>query len=206
MSEPYTFRTWVLDNWMRAGLVTAIVLIATLPALWEEGNLALLLTLALLPIYMIHQYEEHAHGRFIADANATIGKGYPVFTPESVFVINIVGVWVLFTVACYLAAYVELGLALIPAYLVLFNALTHLVATLALRRYNPGLYTALALFVPWSVPLIFYISDRVDNVWLYNVVGLVVALVVHAAIIAFALRRRRALESAGSSGVVAAAG
>lgn len=206
MDEAYTFRTWVLDNWMRAGLVTAIVLLALLPLFWDRSELALLLTFVLLPIYMIHQYEEHAHGRFIADTNATIGKGYPVFTPESVFVINIGAVWALFIAVFYLATYVELGLALIPAYLVAVNALTHVAGTLALRRYNAGLYTALALFIPWSVPLIFYISDRIDSVWLYNILGMVVALAVHAAILGYALHRRSALAGAGPPGMAVAAG
>jgi hypothetical protein len=206
MDGAYAFRAWVLDNWMRAGGVTAVVLLALFPLFWDQNELALLLTYVLLPLYMIHQYEEHAHGRFIADANATIGKGYPVFTPEVVFVINIGAVWALFAVSFYLATYVELGLALIPAYLVAVNAVTHVVGTSVLRRYNPGLWTALALFIPWSVPLIIYVSDRIDGVWLYNIVGLVVALAVHAAIMAYAVHRRSQLEGAGPPGVAVATG
>jgi hypothetical protein len=206
MDEAYTFRAWVLDNWMRAGLIAAIALLALLPLFWDQDELALLLTYVLLPLYMIHQYEEHAHGRFIADTNATIGRGYPVFTPEVVLVINIGAVWALFSVLFYLATYVELGLALIPAYLTAVNAVTHIIGTLVLRRYNPGLYTAVALFVPWSVPLIFYVSDRIDGVWLYNIIGLVIALAVHAAIMAYALHRRSRLEGAGPPGVAVATG
>jgi len=49
---------------------------------------------------MIHQYEEHAHGRFVEIFNSTIGGGRRVLTKVSAFWINIRGVWLL-SRACF---------------------------------------------------------------------------------------------------------
>jgi len=204
MESRYALRPWFLDNWMRAGLIVALITLALLPVLWETADHALLLILTLLPVYMIHQYEEHAHGRFVADFNATIGNGLPVLTKTSAFVINVGGVWLLDLPAFYLAAYVDLGFALIPAYLMTVNAIVHILGTLATRRYNPGLYTALALFIPWGVFMTVYVSERTDNALAFNILGLAIALAVHAGIVIFALHRRRELTASAQSFVRAA--
>ena len=204
MAHEYQFRPWFLNNWMRAGLIVAVVTLALLPVLWNTADHSLLLILTLLPVYMIHQYEEHAHGRFVADFNTTIGKGLPVLTKTSAFAINVGGVWLLDLPAFYLAAYVDLGFALIPAYLMTVNAVVHVLGTLATRRYNPGLYTALALFIPWGVFMTVFISARTSNALAFNIFGLVVALAIHAGIVIFALRRRRELTASAQSFVRAA--
>ena len=118
--------------------------------LLTTNNLSLILLYTLLPVYMIHQYEEHAHGRFVDFFNSTIGKGYDVLTKASALWINILEVWVLFVVSFYLAKYVAIGIALVPVYATVFDGFTHAIASIVLRRYNPGLYTALVLTVPWG--------------------------------------------------------
>ena|SRR5215203_513060 len=110
-----------------------------MPVLLTADNAPLVLACTLLPVYMIHQYEEHAHGRFVAFFNATIGGGREVLMKVLAFWINVLDVWLLFLVSFYLAKYVALGFALVPVYLVLVNGITDLVTTVLLRRYNPGL-------------------------------------------------------------------
>ena len=56
-------------------LPAAVLIQCTLPVLLTADNAPLVLVCTLLPVYMIHQYEEHAHGRFVAFFNATIGGG-----------------------------------------------------------------------------------------------------------------------------------
>jgi uncharacterized protein with HXXEE motif len=92
----------------------------------------------------------YAHGRFVDFFNSTIGKEYNVLTKVSVFWINILEVWVLFIVSFYLARYVAIGVAFVPVYAAIFNGFTHAIASIVLRRYNPSLYTALVLFLPWG--------------------------------------------------------
>jgi hypothetical protein len=108
----------------------------------------------------------------------------------------VVGLFPVFLVSFYLAKYVALGFAFVPYWLTLFNGLTHVVASLLLRRYNPpGLYTNLALFFPWGLFLLIYFFGVVASDLLFNVVGLLAAVVGHALIVVYALRRRSKLEA-----------
>ena len=190
----YRLGPWVIDNWSRMALPFAVLALVSLPIFLGGGNLPMLLLYTLLPVYMIHQYEEHAHGRFVEFFNATIGRGHEVLTKVSAFWINVLEVWVLFIVTFYLARYVALGFAFIPVWLTVFNGLTHVIASVSLRRYNPGLYTSLALFLPWGLFLLVYFSGVVATDLLFNVVGLLAAVIGHALIVIYALRRRRKLE------------
>jgi Protein of unknown function with HXXEE motif len=189
----YKLAAWVVENWSRMALPFAVLALVSLPIFASGGNLPLVLLYTLLPVYMIHQYEEHAHGRFVEFFNATVGKGHDVLTKTSAFWINILEVWVVFLFTFYLARYVALGFALVPVWLTLFNGLTHVVASLTLRRYNPGLYTSLALFFPWGLFLLVYFSGVVARGVVFNVIGLLAAVIGHAVIVVYALRRRRRL-------------
>ena len=142
---------------------------------------------------MIHQYEEHAHGRFVGFYNSTIGGRRRVLTKVSAFWINILGVWLLVLASFYLARYVTLGLAFVPVYLILVNAATHVLASVRLRTYNPGLYTSVVLFLPWGTFLAVHFSGIVRASLLFYGIGLLLAVVEHAAIALYAISRRRKL-------------
>jgi hypothetical protein len=68
-----------------------------------------------------------------------------------------------------------------------------------LRRYNPGLYTSLALFFPWGIFLLIYFNAVTRYSLLFNGVGLLVGVLLHAIIIGYLLRRRGRLLSASST-------
>ena len=120
-------------------LPAAVLILCTLPVLLTADNAPLVLACTLLPVYMIHQYEEHAHGRFVDFFNSAIGKEYNVLTKVSAFWINILEVWVLFIVSVYLAKYVAIGVAFVPVYATIFNGFTHAIASIVLE------------IQPWSV-------------------------------------------------------
>jgi hypothetical protein len=95
-----------------------------------------------LPIYMLHQYEEHGHGAFKEYGNSTLLRRHGQLTDANIFVINIGGVWAVDLVTLYLACYRRLGLGLLAPYLAIVNGPIHLLPALATRRYNPGALTA----------------------------------------------------------------
>jgi hypothetical protein len=198
----YRFRSWFVDNygWARMSLPFAVLALCSLPIFLTANNLWLILLYTLLPVYMIHQYEEHAHGRFVDFFNSTIGKEYDVLTKASAFWINILEVWVLFIVSFYLAKYVATGIALVPVYATVFNGFTHAIASIVLRRYNPGLYTALLLFLPWGIFLLVYFNAITQSSLVFNGVGLLVSILLHAIIVGYALRRRSKLETRSQRG------
>jgi Na+-translocating ferredoxin:NAD+ oxidoreductase RnfE subunit len=155
----------------------------------------LILLYTMLPVYMIHQYEEHAHGRFVAFVNSVIGKGHEVLTKVFAFWINILDVWLVFLVSFYLAKYVAIGFALVPIYLTILNAVTHAIAGVVLRKYNPGLYTSLGLFFPWGAFLLVYFNWIIQANLLFNGIGILAGIAGHAVIVIPVLRRRNRLET-----------
>ena len=203
MPDRYRFVAWLVAdwNWARLTLPCAVVWLLLLPVVWAAERASLLLLSTLLPVYLIHQYEEHAEGRFVAFVDAELGGGRPVLTPLAAFWINALGVWLLFLVAFYLARYLALVFALVPIYAMLVNGLTHVAAGLALRRSNPGLVTSLVLFLPWGGFLLVWINGRTGAVLADNAVALLIALLLHAVIVAYAVRRRRRLLVAGGQPV-----
>jgi hypothetical protein len=147
--------TFIADSWQKALPVLAIVGVALWLALFradpasEQAMFA-----ALLVIYMLHQIEEHLWpGGFRQFTNARVFESgrddWPV-DPGGVALVNIGYVWLpVAAAALFPGALRWLGLAWVA--LTLINAVTHIVTSIRFRCYNPGLVTAIVLFVPFTV-------------------------------------------------------
>ena len=186
--------TRLCDNWVYGGFLAALMLLLLTPVLASGWSLALLLIWLQLPVYMLHQYEEHDGDRFRRFVNATIGGGKEVLSRLDVFVINIGGVWGVDAAAFLLAARVDLGLGLVAVYLSLVNAFGHCAQALALRRYNPGLATAIGLFIPLGLVTLRVLAGHPEVTRTDHILGLAVALLIHAAIIVRVVSRKRQLR------------
>jgi hypothetical protein len=182
----------LVQNWVYGGSLAGVLLLLLLPAIDGGWPGALVLVYLLLPIYMLHQWEEHDDGRFQRAVNATIGRGRDVLPARAIFVINI-GVWVLNLLAFALAGHAGIGWGLIGVYAMLVNALVHVADALAKRAYNPGLVTAIVLFLPMGGAALWSIAATGEASALQHVVGLVVALAIHAGIVAYVLGNVRRL-------------
>lgn len=179
--------------WVYGGFLAGFLLLALLPIFTAGLSLAFLFVVLQLPIYMLHQYEEHDDDRFRHFVNREVGGGLEVLTPGAVFVINIGGVWLLNVVSIWLTATVGVGFGLIGIYAVLVNALVHVVPALATRRYNPGLVTAIVLFLPLGGAAAWLVTATGRAGLAYHLLGLAVAVALHLAIVASVLSRRRRL-------------
>ena len=182
----------LVRNWVYGGFLSGILLLILLPSFASGWSLALVAVFLQLPVYMIHQFEEHDDDRFRLFVNLTMGRGREVLSPAVVFVINVPGVWGVIAASLLLAKSVALGLGLIGIYLTLVNAVVHVISAVASRGYNPGLVTAILMFLPsgcfglWAV-------DRSGGVgWGYHVLGIGTALAIHAAIMIHIRLRRGA--------------
>ncbi|MEM1313148.1 MAG: HXXEE domain-containing protein [Pseudomonadota bacterium] len=101
-----------------------------------------------LGAYMIHQWEEHDGDRFRRYVNDRLGGGREILTPRAILWVNLPLVWGL-NVACVLAAAAGSdGWAAPALYLVLVNGLGHAAQAIRFREANPGLWSALLIFVP----------------------------------------------------------
>jgi hypothetical protein len=103
---------------------------------WELPILVIYLQ---IPVYMLHQVEEHTDDRFRQFVNLNVFGGKDVLTPESILVINIPGVWGVTLLSLYAALFFGTGWGLSGIYLVVVNGIIHLLAGLVFRAYNPGL-------------------------------------------------------------------
>ncbi|HEX3745638.1 MAG TPA: HXXEE domain-containing protein [Bryobacteraceae bacterium] len=186
--------SWLYRHWVAAALITGIFLLVLLPALAQSWSVALLLVYLQLPIYLFHQVEEHTGDRFRVHVNLMFG-GVEALTPEAVLVINIPGVWGVGMLALYAALFFGVGWGLTPIYLVLVNALIHLAAGVAKREYNPGLWTALVLFLPIGAFALWSVNSTPGVSTLQNMVGLAIAILIHVAIVVHTASRARKLAA-----------
>jgi hypothetical protein len=168
------------------GSLAGLLLLCLTPLLTHGWPGALAVTFLQLPVYMIHQYEEHDSDRFRLFINRMLGKGREVLTPAAVFVINVPGVWGVIAVALYLTSAINPGFGLIAVYLLLVNAIAHMAAAVVLRMYNPGLITAVLLFLPLSA---YSFTQFHDAGLAFQAIGLGSAVAIHAAIVGYARSR-----------------
>lgn len=173
---------WLYRYWVSAALIMGIFLCLLLPALGQSWSMQLLLIYLLIPVYMFHQVEEHTGDRFREYVNRMFG-GVEALTPEAVLVINIPGVWGVGLLALYAALFFGTGWGLAPIYLVLVNAVIHVAGAIARRAYNPGLWTALVLFLPLGAIALWSVNSTPGVSTAQNVVGLAIAILIHVAIV-----------------------
>lgn len=181
----------LFDNWVYGGFLAGLLLLALSPLITSHWPAAVTATFFCLPAYMIHQYEEHDKDRFRALVNRMLGNGHEVLTRRAVFLINILGVWGGIAVAIWLAARVDTGFALIAIYLLLLNALLHIVQAVVTRSYNPGLVTGIVLFVPISCWSWIAVDRSGASTPAMHAIGLGAAVAIHLAIVIPVLRNRR---------------
>lgn len=175
----------IAAHWVYGGALAAPVLIALTPVVAAAAPASVVLVYLGLPIYMLHQLEEHDADRFRRFFNAILRPHHRGLTVGDVFVINIVGVWATFVAAILAAAFVDPGWGLLITYALVVNGLIHVAAAVRFRRYNPGLVTAVALFLPVGALQFIFLAEASA---LQHAISLLIVIAVHAAIIVIAWR------------------
>lgn len=187
-------------HWVPAALCCGLILLALAPVLSVHWSASILLIYLQLPVYMLHQVEEHSGDRFKHYVNAEVFGGREALTDAAILIINIPGVWAVALACLYAAVFIEVGWGLTVVYLVLVNAAVHIVAAVVTRRYNPGLWTAIALFVPLG-GLAAYTVSRAQTITVpQHTVALTVAIAIHLAIVVYAKSQVRAAVPATARG------
>jgi hypothetical protein len=103
-----------------------------------------------IPLYLFHQTEEHyLPGGFKQYINTVINKlpeGEEILTDKKVFWINILLVWVAFSIFGVLS-FVNIGFGLLIIFFSLMNCTTHIVTAIKQKEWNPGLVIASLQFI-----------------------------------------------------------
>lgn len=131
-------KQWLNRHWVAAALCMAIFLALLLPILAQQWPSAWLLIFAMLPTYMFHQVEEHRGDRFRVFVNQHVFHGVEALSPLAVLWINLPGVWGIGLFSIYAASFLSIGWGLSIVYLVLVNAVAHIVAAVLWWEYNPA--------------------------------------------------------------------
>jgi len=120
-------------------------------------------------------------------------------TRAATFWINALLVWAIDLVALWTAYFGDLAIGLVPIYIMGVNAITHVAGAVAWRAYNPGLFTAGVVFLPFSIAAAIEISNDADAGVGSQLLALAVAVAVHAALIGYVISRDRRLGLAAAA-------
>jgi hypothetical protein len=183
---------WLADYWVIGAGFMAASLVAVAPVILLP--LPMLLIFLHSPVYMVHQVEEHTGDRFRKFANEHVFGGRDTLTVAWVLVINLPFVWGINLLALYAAFLWGPAWGLVAPYVMIVNALAHLVTSARLGKYNPGLVTSVILFLPLSVVTIWMIGWTEGLV--PHLTGAALAILLHLAIIAVVAARYRSLVAA----------
>lgn len=182
---------WLARRWVSAALFMGCGFVAIAPAIAIAYSGFAALIYLHLPIYMFHQFEEHAGDRFRRFANERMFGGREVLRPVDVIVVNLPVVWGVNLFAFYATLFLSPAAGLVAPYLLLVNAVLHIATTLRLRCYNPGLVTAILLFLPLSIVTLLNAMAMPGITVLDHGLGLAAALAIHLAIMAQSAWRYR---------------
>ncbi|MEM1155483.1 MAG: HXXEE domain-containing protein [Pseudomonadota bacterium] len=159
---PLGQHTFLTLHWMKVGTFMApfLLLIAfTFRADEDPLSNPRVLSLILLVAYIVHQFEEHwidLYGRnyafkpYLNEFLSTLTaqeSGTELMSDASVFVINTSLVWLVGALAIWRGSG-HIFATLCMAAIVVVNAISHIVAGIVAGRYNPGLASAILVFLP----------------------------------------------------------
>lgn len=175
---PFGQQDFLVEHWMKVGAYLAPILLffsirGSMQAKDSWLRQPRLMACVLTSIYLIHQVEEHwvdLLGRVYPLYDLLNGllrdqideSAYGAMTPETIFFINTSLVWLPGLLAIWRAPkHVFPMLAM--AGIVLVNGVAHVGQGLFTWSYNPGLLTAVLLFIPISL-IAYFVFMKSDNV------------------------------------------
>ena len=161
---PVGQHAFLIEHWMKLGTFMApcLVLVAVSFSTGRKVRIARAISLCLLIAYIVHQFEEHwvdLYGRtyaFKPSLNDLLSNllgaptGQEYLSDASVFVINTSLVWLVGALAVWRGS-AHVFAPLCMAAIVVVNAISHIGAGLMSSSYNPGLVTAVAVFLPVGI-------------------------------------------------------
>ncbi|MEM9245450.1 MAG: HXXEE domain-containing protein [Cyanobacteria bacterium P01_F01_bin.153] len=192
---------FLIENWMKLGTyVVPFILISFLAAKTEPVTKSFsnrsLISILLLTAYMIHQFEEHWIDIFgnqyafygylnnlLRSALGSTDPGVIIATPAAIFVINTSLVWLIGLIALWRSP-VHLFPVLAMNGIVLINAVSHILSGISKVSYNPGLLTAISIFLPLSIAVYRDILRKYPEVKLQAIASVVWAILAHVILIA----------------------
>lgn len=172
---------WLYDNWAKLSLFLAIIATVFIYIFINPYNLLLFLIWIQLPIYLLHQFEEHNWNGFKNYVNKTVFKvkegNFPL-NDKIIFWVNIPIVWVLMPIFSVLSS-VNIIFGLWIPYLAVFNSLTHVIVSVRNREYNPGLLVSSILGIPAGIYALIIFYSYIQVPVLISALSIFFAVLLH---------------------------
>jgi len=185
--------SYLYDNW--AFMCLPMALLVALPLIRFYNSIPRFewLVWIQVPIYLLHQFEEHGWpGGFKDFVNQKIfhQQGDRPLDNRGIFWINIPVVWVGFPISAALMG-LSLNFGIWVIYVSLLNGTIHILGGIRFRSWNPGLIVSCFLNVPVSIYTLVVMHQLVSITLLTHIIGIIIAVLTHIAIIAYAITRLR---------------
>ncbi len=178
-------------NWSHAGILIAIYVTLVLLCMAPHLDLFTLLVWLQFPVYLIHEFEEHAYpGGFKQFVNRGIFHVYDQDIPlndERIFWINILAVWFLFPLTAIAAQFIHPALGLLTPCFSLINASLHILSGMVKRSYNPGLLASIFLNYPLGIYALYVARAEAYLVPSYLAGAFLISFMVHTIMIGVAV-------------------
>jgi hypothetical protein len=189
---------WLYKNWAKLCLILSVITTLVIFLVVKTNDIVLFLIFIQIPVYLLHQFEEHAWpGGFKNYVNKQIFKvsdtDYPL-NDISVFWVNIPIIWILMPLFSCLS-YINLFFGLWIPYFAVINSLTHVVAAVVKREYNPGLVVSLVLGIPVGLYTLWIFYALVDVPLLFTFLSILAAVLMHLILIIFIRKRYAEFKS-----------
>lgn len=154
-----------------------------------------------VPIYMIHQFEEHAFpGHFKEFVNSNVFHITRQDVPlddANIFWINIPFIGFLFPFGAALAQLINPAIGMLVVFFAFFNATLHILGFIILRKYNPGFLASLFLNYPSGIYLLIVAHQQGILTWSVSIIAFSVALLGHLIMFGYAIWRYQHLKHEG---------
>ena len=154
-----------------------------------------------VPIYMIHQFEEHAFpGHFKEFVNRNLFHVMQQDIPldeTNLFWINIPFIGILFPFGAMLAQLVHPNIGMLVVFFAMFNATLHILFFFVFRKYNPGFLASLFLNYPSGIYLLMVAHQQGILNWQVSIMAFGVAFLGHAGMFGYAIWRYQHLKREG---------
>lgn len=162
---------FLIENWMKLGTYAVpLILFMFFSSIKEHPDSILadtkLMSVLLLIAYLIHQFEEHwidllgnqyafyeYLNEVLLDLLGSQDSSVMPASPSAIFMINTSLVWLVGIIAIW-SSKTYLFPALAMNGIVLVNAISHILSGILKHSYNPGLLSAIVIFIPLSI--VFY--------------------------------------------------
>jgi len=178
---------WLYKNWAKLSVLFAIVLTVFIVIFIKLENIVLFLIWIQIPIYLLHQFEEHAWNGFQNYINKKVFKVYEGNFPlneKNIFWINIPIIWILMPIFAGLSS-INIMFGLWIPYFAVFNSLSHVIFSIRNREYNPGLIISLILGIPVGTYTLIVFYSYIAVPVVISIISIFFVLLLHIIIFGY---------------------